>query len=613
MHKKELVQFSLLLIISIFPFEFLSSQNKLDHKIFLERIKNSSDNIYAECINEYNSYLKNIPDDIPVLIEKCKFIQFAQYDENEEYNPNQDEFDSCSADLIKRFPTNPEVLLFQTTYLWGDELKKVIEQAEKSIEDNPEKWTRNNLALLYKSASDYYYYDSDFVSAYKYIKKAISNDEQYKTSLEYARILIEQDNKEAAINALILSADNTEELWQLSQRADLLLELKAYTKALDLYNKIRARDSTYINNAELASTFEGIGRYDLARDCLIADTVKNWDKEGALRNLLKHDLKYQNGATSIATYNEYRNFGFSCDPIGFYRLKLFIAHPLQPWKFRDILGIFTLFLVLAMLVALPYLWILPVYFVGHHWKFFSNKMPFDSPWRLNMFWLVSAGYLIASLFACMADPETLYSLFNSSYYSVETNQEEKGFELLIFIILLAILGMAVLLKAKLKILLSNTWSVGKSIIIGVVVLFAFRIITGLYVQLGVRKLGISIDDLVNFQNILYASRQNIEALVTSFGKGTGILLIGIIAPFYEEVFFRGVILDSCQRHLNFHVANVFQAALFSTIHLSLFLFPVFFLFGLFAGIMRKRSGGLLPGLVFHMLNNILVMIFLFFR
>lgn len=613
MHRKELIQFSLLFIISLFPFEFLSSQKILDHEIFLERIKNSSDNIYAECIKEYNSYLKNAPDDVPVLIEKCKFIQFAQYDEEEEYNPNQDEFDSCSADLIKRFPTHPEVLSFQTTYLWGDELKKVFEQAEKSIEDNPEKWTRSNLALLYKSESDYYYYDSDYRTAYKYIIKAIFNDEQYKSSLEYARILIEQDNKEAAVNALISSDDDKEELWLISEKADLLLKLKEYTKALDFYNKIRKRDSTYINNAELASTFEGIERYDLARDCLIADTAKNWDKEGAIRSLLKHDLRYQDGATCIATYNNFRDFGFKCDPIGFYRLKLFFAHPIQPWKLRDLLGIFTLIITMALLVSLPYIWILPVYFVGQRWKFISNKKPFDSPWRLDHFWFVSAGYLIASLFACMADPEILYRIFNSSYYTVETTQEQRGFELLIFMIIMAILGVVVLFKAKLKILLSNTWSIGKSILMGVAVLIAFRIIIGLYVQLGVRKLGISIDDLVNFQNILYASRQDIEALITTFGKGSGILLIGLIAPFYEEVLFRGVILDSCQRHLNFNVANVFQAALFSAIHLSLFQFPVFFLFGLFAGIMRKKSGGLLPGLVLHIVNNTLVMLFLIFR
>ena len=58
-------------------------------------------------------------------IEKCKFIQLAQYDDNEDYNPNQEAFDSCSTNLVQMFPEHPEVIIFQTTYLWGDKLKSV--------------------------------------------------------------------------------------------------------------------------------------------------------------------------------------------------------------------------------------------------------------------------------------------------------------------------------------------------------------------------------------------------------------------------------------------------------------------------------------------------------
>jgi membrane protease YdiL (CAAX protease family)/tetratricopeptide (TPR) repeat protein len=611
MHKRKLSQLLLLFIISLVPFEFLSAQKKLDHEVFLEKIRNSSDTIYSECIKEYDAFLKDFPDDIPVLIEKCKFIQLAQYDEEDEYNPHQNEFDSCSADLIKRFPDNPEVLVFQTTYLWGDELKKVFTNAEKAIAEDSLKWTHENLALLYKAESEYYYYESDYRLAFSYITRAIRHDGQYKTSVDYAQILMELDQKAAALNALTSSDDTITDPWQLSQKAELLIELKEFSGALDIFDKIREIDSAYISNTELASTFEGIGKYDLARKYLIADTVNTWNKEGALRNLLKHDLKYQDGTTCIVTYNELRDSGFSCDPLGFYRLKLFFLHPFQPWKFRDVAGIITLLLVLTILLVIPYIWILPIYFVGHHWKSILNKEPYSSPWRLRTFWLVSAGFLFASLFTAMADPEIIYTVFNSSY--VETTQEQNGFEALIFIIIMSITGIAALYKVKPKILLSDTWSIGKSILAGIGFLFIFRIVTGIYVQIGTENFGISIDDIAKVKNVLMASKQEIEAVIATFGKGSALLLIGIVAPFYEEVLFRGVILDSCQRYINFNTANAFQAALFSAVHLSLFLFPVFFLFGLFAGIMRKKSGGLLPGFVFHMTNNILILIIMFAR
>jgi hypothetical protein len=68
-----------------------------DHKDFLFEMENSSEHMYAQCIKKYNDYLYQHPNDIAVYIEKCKFIQLAQYDEYSDSNPNQDAFDSCTA------------------------------------------------------------------------------------------------------------------------------------------------------------------------------------------------------------------------------------------------------------------------------------------------------------------------------------------------------------------------------------------------------------------------------------------------------------------------------------------------------------------------------------
>lgn len=611
MTRKDIIRLLLLLITTSLPSGFLLSQKIPDHEVFIERIRNSSDNIYSECIEEYDAYLSNHPDDVTAIIEKCRFIQLAQYNEEEDYNPNQEVFDSCAADLKERFPEHPEVLLFQITYLWGEELEGVFETAEKTVEKDSIEWTKENLAMLYSSMADHYYYEPDYKKAFHYITLAIINDEKYKTSLEYARILVELDRDEDALEALTTEADTSGDLWQLRQKADLLLDLRSYSQALDLYNNIRERDSTYIDNYELATTFEGTGRFDLARECLVADTSENWDKEGALRNLMKHDIKYQNGDLAVATYNKFRDLGYVTDPIGFYRIRLLLAHPFEPWKARDMLGILTLLIVVTILIIIPYIWVLPVYFSGLRCSAVSNKNPYESPWRLETFWFVSAGYLLASLFACIIDPEGIYTHFNSSFTTVETTQEQKGLESLIFILIMAVFGFAALFKVNHKILLSKSWSAGKSILTGFGVLLIYKVFTGLYVHLGVEKFGVSIDDLTSIQRIVLASKDDIEAIIGTFGKGAALLLIAVIAPFYEEVIFRGVILDSCQRYLNFNIANIFQAALFSTIHLSLFLFPVFFIFGLLAGYMRKKSGGLLPGIVFHMVNNTLALTLFF--
>jgi membrane protease YdiL (CAAX protease family)/tetratricopeptide (TPR) repeat protein len=611
-----MLRFSLRFLIVI-TFLYLSINNlpakTLDHKSFLHEMENSSDQVYSQCLLKYDDYLKEFPNDVSVFIEKCKFIQFAQYDDYEDYNPNQAEFDSCVKNLTENFPNNPEVLIFQTSYLWGDELKNVFTVAEKSVKDSPEKWSNENLAIMYLKISDNYYWEEEYQLAYSYIKKAINKDKKYKSSLEHARILIEMNNKEKALDVLLSIVDTSKITWQLSQKADLLLQLEAYSEALELYKLIDEIDSTFNNNLELANTLEGVGKYDFARSYLIADTSQHWDKETALRNLLTHDIKYQDGEMCILTYNQYRDLGYLMDPIGIYRLKIFFLHPFQPLKFRDIISLLAFLLILALLLIVPSIWILPVYFIGHHFKLKDKNKSFTTLWGLKAFWLVSAGYLIASFFTIFVDPEIIYSHFNSSFYTPELSQSQLGLMAIVFISIFSIFGFTSLYKKNFFILLSSLWTIRKSILVGIGILLIYRILIGIYIKIGVYSFDISIDEIANIPNILLSSKQEIEAIITSYGKLIGFLIICLIVPIYEEIIFRGVIFDACQRYISFNSANVIQALLFATIHLNLFLFPVFFLFGFITGILRRKSGGLLPGIVFHIINNTLAISILLLR
>jgi membrane protease YdiL (CAAX protease family) len=344
----------------------------------------------------------------------------------------------------------------------------------------------------------------------------------------------------------------------------------------------------------------------------VADTSQNWNKETALRNLLIHDLKYQGGSVCIDTYNDFRDSGYTVDPIAIYRLKLFFSHPFQAWKFRDIPGMLCFIASIILLLILPFIWILPVYFIGHKWGWISRKKFYESIWGLKIFWIVSFGYLIASFLSVAAQPEYFYSLFNS-YEDLELSENKKGFMSLLFTLIFAVFSLASLYKIKGSVLLSMNWPIRKSIFLSIGVLLAFKLITGVYIGIGLSKWGITADDLTGITNLLMSTRQDIEALMNTYGKGTGFVLICLLVPFYEEIVFRGVILDSCQRYINFNVANLIQSTLFATVHMSLFLFPVFFIFGIVTGIMRKKSGGLLAGFVFHIVNNVLAISLILIR
>ncbi|MFN8206848.1 MAG: CPBP family glutamic-type intramembrane protease [Bacteroidales bacterium] len=589
----------------------LSAQTP-DHESFLRAMENSNEQVYKSSLKQFDDYLALHPDDVKGHIEKCKFIQFAQYDEEEDYNPNQESFDSCVASLSEMFPGHPEVLLFRLSYLWGDELKEIFTIARESVEENPERWSNENQGKLYSSIAQQHYQDEEYPMAQFYISKAISKDQKYQSSLLHARIMMEVNQEKKALEILLAMPDTTKECWELSQRADLLMNLKAYSAALEVYRLIDKIDSTFTNKNNLAKTLEGIGEYESARSCLLADTSREWDKESALEALLIHDLKYQEGDYCIATYNQFRDFGYMSDPLAIYRFRLFFSHPWQPWRFRDILGVISLLGLLLILILLPSIWILPVYFVGHHWKFLFREKPLQSNWGLRAFWFVSAGYLLASFFSSAADPEYLYSLVKSSYYP-GLSQEKEGFISLLFILFSAFFGLAVFFRNKLKLLLGGQWSVGRSIFIALGIFIIYKGLLGLYIRLGMNQFGISPDNLTGIPDLFLSSRQDIRAILAIYGPFLSMILIALLVPLYEEIIFRGVILDAVHRYINFGSANTLQAALFAAVHQDLFLFPAFFLFGILTGRMRKNANGLLPAIVFHILNNILAMAALIVR
>ncbi|MFN3195854.1 MAG: type II CAAX prenyl endopeptidase Rce1 family protein [Chlorobiota bacterium] len=584
------------------------TSNTLDHEIFIEKLRNSSEVIYEQCIAEYDTYLEQHPDDVKVLIEKCKFIQNAQYDEYNDYNPNQDQFDSLIVVLAEKYPSNPDVLLYRTTLNWGDELNELFTESIKAITKNPENWSDEQLGLLYSKISEYYYWDEDYSESLSYIRRAINKAPQYEFTLEHAQILYEMDQKEKSLEIVLSIKDTNREPWVLSQKAELMLKLEAYNEAFSIYTQIAEIDSNFNNNYEIANTLEAIGKYDFARSYLIADTTNTWYNEGPILNLLQHDIKYQDGDKCIQTYNSYRDLGYSVDPLGLYRIKIFFKSPILPWKFRDILSILTFLFVIAILLIIPSIWILPVYFAGHHFNFLERNKAFRNRWGLKSFWIVSVGVLISSLFSVFVNPEILYSDFITILQINQFEQQQNAMMSLIFIIVLAIFAFSTLNKKNCYLIYSSSLSKGKTILLAIGIVFGLRIIIGAYVNIGSLFVDISSLEIANITEIVFSTKEEIESMLSYFGVFPTFLLICILVPIYEEIIFRGVILDSCEKYINYKWANFIQAFLFAMLHQSLFLFPMFFLFGIIAGVMTRKTKGLFASIIFHMINNTLVII-----
>jgi membrane protease YdiL (CAAX protease family) len=78
----------------------------------------------------------------------------------------------------------------------------------------------------------------------------------------------------------------------------------------------------------------------------------------------------------------------------------------------------------------------------------------------------------------------------------------------------------------------------------------------------------------------------------------------IVAPFAEELLFRGALFGWVRRRLPAYAAIVLTAALFATAHPLPVLWPGAFTFGVGAAWFRERSDAVTPFFVIHVLNNI---------
>jgi len=84
-----------------------------------------------------------------------------------------------------------------------------------------------------------------------------------------------------------------------------------------------------------------------------------------------------------------------------------------------------------------------------------------------------------------------------------------------------------------------------------------------------------------------------------------------VAPFVEEVFFRGFVFAGLSSRYGWKISAGISSLLFAAAHLELtFLLPAF-LFGYLFAYMYKRSNSIWPGIILHMCFNVLGMTALF--
>lgn len=84
----------------------------------------------------------------------------------------------------------------------------------------------------------------------------------------------------------------------------------------------------------------------------------------------------------------------------------------------------------------------------------------------------------------------------------------------------------------------------------------------------------------------------------------GYLVVGLLAPLAEEMVFRGAVLRALLRWNSRHwVGIAISALLFAAVHMNPAQMPHAFLIGLLLGWMYYRTDSIVPGVVYHWVNN----------
>ncbi|MBE3561433.1 MAG: CPBP family intramembrane metalloprotease [Ktedonobacteraceae bacterium] len=143
---------------------------------------------------------------------------------------------------------------------------------------------------------------------------------------------------------------------------------------------------------------------------------------------------------------------------------------------------------------------------------------------------------------------------------------------------------------------SHLWRAVLLVVAGFLLITAINFLYGYLITL-LHQYFPSINIQTNDQRVLQ------EGKLAPLSTYALLLAAVLVAPFCEEMFFRGFVFMGLLRGMSLVWAGVFSALIFAVAHADPGSFPVLFIIGLVLAYLRWRSGSIWPAIVLHLLNN----------
>ena len=595
-----------LVVVLIQPTILWAQAKPQDHQIYLKLLGSAKDSLYNQTLKTYDRYIRQHPTEYLVQIERCRFIQNA-YD-SEEYNPKYDEVEKEIKRLLREFPDIPEVQLYQADFMYGDSVITYLENIVANYNAYPARWKGKLIWQAFHKLATAYAAEDNHELSIKYGELAMAKNDTLDISYLVASAYQAQKQPENAKRLLLRHLRATNEGWELNQKGKLLLELGLPNKAMQAFRWAKKDSASYQDADGMAEALIRTGLYKEARTFLAKNAVGEYSEVAAKRKLFQYDLQYSPVDSARVSYEKLVHENFLADPLGFYRLQLFLHAPMLPWQLPDILRVLLIFLFIVVVLVWPYIWILPIHYVSNYYKGRGMTLP-ATPfrWTLRHFWYMCSGLLFIDVLS------NLLFRYDSFFAEAVTKVEEvisqqEANQTLFFMVGGVLITTLLLQRTDFLLIRGQIWTLRKSIYTGIGLAFLVRLLLGIYLVL-IQFIGISQTAPLTFLSI----QDSIISLNQFYHPALGFLFVVLLVPFYEEILFRGVFLSSCEKHMRFFIANSLQAFLFALLHQELKLIPFYFAFGYLAGYFRRKSQSLAPGISMHVTNNCLAFLSLLLK
>lgn len=540
---------------------------------------------YRHVLTQFDAAVRAQPRDAAIAVARCRFIDNFTDEEYGEYVESAPaDFEACADALQSTWPNQPAAQLFALERLWGEE---AVEQGEKLVADSKDWPAPLRRALLTK------------------VSEALQGEDQPERAGELAVMaarLGEPSTVATAVNhlakrkdfaaatALLRDAPLADGAWPARKRIEAALALPDPQAALAELRRY-AGAQFEIAPAIAARAYLRAGDAATASKLLSAEG----DKTEALKQV-RFDVAIaandMGAAAQLVDMTDTAELAANAQRFAVLATRSPGTLMTRPMLMASLICL----LAVGMIALLPGLLLVPI-----HYRGLIREVKGHAPFALfRSIGLRHAWYGLALMLcvplvvAAVVAPNTLAVLLGGeSLPPAQALFQITAWGAVIGLLCTTpvvfamgrreVIGDRAVLKAWWRVLLA--WA----IVLGV----------GWLLALWHQTIGGGGDTMqTKMVDALAAGASDAGPLLT-------LLVVSLLAPIFEEIIFRGVVLGGLSRYISFGWANVLQALLFAAIHDDLPRFPYYFTLGLLAGGLVKRTQALGPAIALHVLNNLL--------